>query len=49
MKRELYFWLMQLAYNMIMHYNKKFKKWCDKYEEWTEKYHTGGSDNAETN
>lgn len=46
MKREFYWWLLQLAYNMAIHYDKKVKKWCKKYEEWADKwkaeYLTGG-------
>lgn len=53
MKREIYWWLLQLAYNMVMYYNKKTKKWCKEYEKWSDKwkaeYLTGGSGNADTN
>lgn len=38
MKRELYWWLLQLAYNMVLHHDRKFKKWCKKHEEWRCKY-----------
>lgn len=44
-KRELNYWLAQLAYNMALYHNKKAKKWCKKYEEclkrWTAEYSGG--------
>lgn len=49
MKREFYYWLSQLAFNMVLHHDKKLKKWVKKYEESLEKYYTGGSGNADTN